>query len=130
MSFSSLSMENNNYGIVLVTASSKNEAISIARAIIQESLGACVNFMPINSVYRWEEKVCQEEEWQLIIKTDLKLFERLESKIRELHSYDVPEIIALPITQGYQPYLDWIKKTLSKVKYLKLLWDMLLVPST
>ncbi|MGI0480852.1 divalent-cation tolerance protein CutA [Geminocystis sp. CENA526] len=107
-------MENNYYGIVLVTASSKDEASSIARVIIEESLGACVNFMPINSVYRWEGKVCQEEEWQLIIKTDLQFFERLESKIRELHSYDVPEIIAIPITKGSQPYLNWITENVIK----------------
>ena len=105
-------MENKNYGIVLVTVSSKDEASSIAHTLIEESLVACVNVMPINSVYRWRGEICQEEEWQLIIKTDLTLFERLESKIRELHSYDVPEIIAIPIIKGSQPYLDWIKENL------------------
>lgn len=105
-------MENNDYGIVLVTASSETEASSIAHILIQESLAVCVNFMPITSIYRWQGKVCQDSEWQLIIKTDLRLFERLESKIKELHSYDVPEIIALPIIKGSQSYLYWMQKNL------------------
>ena len=105
-------MENKNYGIVLVTASSENEGNSIAHTLIEESLAVCVNLMPITSVYRWQGKVCQDSEWQLIIKTDLTLFERLESKIRELHSYDIPEIIAIPIIKGSQPYLHWIKENL------------------
>lgn len=109
-------MENNPYGIVLVTASSKDEADSIAQAIIEEYLGACVNIMPINSLYRWQGKICQEEEWQLMIKTDLRLFERLKSKIKELHSYDVPEIIALPMTKGSQAYLHWMQENLITIK--------------
>ena len=102
-------MENNPYGIVLITASSQKEAETIAKTLIEEYLAACVNFMPVTSVYRWQGKVCQDSEWQLIVKTDLRLFPRLESRIRELHSYELPEMIALPIINGSKLYLYWIQ---------------------
>ncbi|BAQ65272.1 divalent-cation tolerance protein CutA [Geminocystis sp. NIES-3709] len=103
-------MKNKHYGVVLVTVNNQKEAESIAKTLVEESLAACVNFMPITSVYRWQGEVCCDSEWQLIIKTDLKLFPRLENRIRELHSYDVPEMIALPIIKGSQPYLDWVQQ--------------------
>ena len=96
------------YGVVLVTAGSKEEAGAIAHALIDAKLAACVSIMPIQSVYTWQDEVHQDEEWQLMIKTDLSQFPNLEAKIREIHSYDLPEIIALPIIRGSQPYLDWI----------------------
>jgi periplasmic divalent cation tolerance protein len=64
--------------------------------------------MPVHSIYTWQGQVMREPEWQLLIKTDLSQFSLLEKKIRELHSYEVPEIIALPILAGSQPYLQWI----------------------
>ncbi|MBD2741011.1 divalent-cation tolerance protein CutA [Coleofasciculus sp. FACHB-1120] len=96
------------YGVVLVTASSRQEAEAIAQNLVESQLAACVNFMPVHSVYSWQGKVNSEEEWQLTIKTDLAQFSALEAKIRELHSYEVPEIIALPILAGFPPYLQWI----------------------
>jgi periplasmic divalent cation tolerance protein len=102
--------QNNQYGVVLVTAGSKGEAEAIAHSLIQARFAACVSLMPIQSVYTWQDKVYQEEEWQLMIKTDLNQFADLETKIREIHSYEVPEIIALPILAGSQPYLDWISE--------------------
>ena len=96
------------YGVVLVTASSKTEAEAIAQTLIQANLAACVNIMPIHSLYTWQGKVQQEEEWQLFIKTNLSHFSALEAKVKQVHSYDVPEIIALPILTGSQPYLQWI----------------------
>jgi periplasmic divalent cation tolerance protein len=101
------------HGVVLVTAASREEAEAIAQTLVQERLAACVNFMPIQSVYTWQGKVHQEEEWQLVIKTDLNQFADLEAKIREIHSYEVPEIIALPILVGSQPYLNWIAERVS-----------------
>jgi periplasmic divalent cation tolerance protein len=102
------------YGIVLVTAASRKEAEAIAQTLVKERLAACVNFMPIQSVYTWQGKVHQEEEeWQLMIKTDLNQFADLEAKIREIHSYEVPEIIALPILVGSQSYLNWISEMVS-----------------
>lgn len=96
------------YGVVLVTTSSETEAQTIARALISAKLAACVNLLPLQSIYRWKGELCQEAEWQLLIKTDLVQFAALEAKIRELHSYEVPEVIALPILAGSQPYLQWL----------------------
>lgn len=103
-------MTSTSFGIVLVTAGSQAEADAIARTLISERLAACVSITPINSIYTWKNEVCSENEWQLTIKTDLSLFEALETKIREIHSYEVPEIIALPILAGSEPYLQWIRK--------------------
>jgi periplasmic divalent cation tolerance protein len=96
------------YGVVLVTASSQKEAETIAGSLIESQLAACVNLLPIHSIYTWQGQIHSASEWQLIIKTDLSLFSQLEKKIKELHSYEVPEIIALPILAGSQPYLKWI----------------------
>jgi periplasmic divalent cation tolerance protein len=96
------------YGVVFVTASSRPEAEAIATALIQSQLAACVSFTPIHSMYTWEGKVCSDEEWQLIIKTDLNQFAALEATVLSLHSYEVPEMIALPIVTGSSAYLNWM----------------------
>lgn len=101
------------YGIVLVTASSKAEGEAIARALVEAQMAACVALMPIHSVYRWQGQIESEPEWQLTIKTDLAKFSTLETKIRELHSYEVPEIIALPIVAGSEPYLQWMSEAVN-----------------
>ncbi|MDY6805488.1 MAG: divalent-cation tolerance protein CutA [Cyanobacteriota bacterium] len=99
-----------NYGVVLVTAPSRDEAAAIARSLVEAKLAACVNIFPIHSIYTWEEELCTDDEWQLIIKTDLAKFDALEAKVRELHSYEVPEAIALPIVSGSAPYLHWMNQ--------------------
>ena len=96
------------YGVVLVTASSQQEGEAIAQALIEAQMAACVTLTPVHSIYTWQGQITREQEWQLLIKTDLALFPMLEKKIRELHSYEVPEIIALPILAGSKPYLQWI----------------------
>ncbi|OIP72426.1 MAG: divalent-cation tolerance protein CutA [Oscillatoriales cyanobacterium CG2_30_40_61] len=101
------------YIVVLVTASSRSEAETIAQVLVEEKLAACVSLMPIHSIYTWESKLCREDEWQLIIKTDLRQFEDLEIRIKQLHSYKVPEIIALPIIKGSVSYLSWISEKTS-----------------
>ncbi len=98
------------YGVVMVTAASPEEAEAIASALVDAQLAACVNFFPIRSVYTWQGEVHKEQEWQLFIKTDLSLFPQLEAKIRELHSYQIPEIIALPIVAGSELYFQWISE--------------------
>jgi len=107
-------MDNNSnsehYGVVLVTAASRQEAEVIATSLVQSQLAACVSLLPIHSVYSWQGELYQEQEWQLLIKTDLAQFQPLETKIRELHSYEVPEIIALPIVSGSQSYLQWLSE--------------------
>jgi periplasmic divalent cation tolerance protein len=97
--------------VVLVTCGSEEEALKIANALVEARLTACVNLIaPIRSIYRWEGKIWDEKEWLLIIKTQKHRFEALEKKVRTLHSYSVPEIISLPITQGSTAYLDWINE--------------------
>jgi periplasmic divalent cation tolerance protein len=98
------------YGLVLVTASSQSQGEAIAQALLQFKLAACVSLMPIRSLYTWNGEVHNEAEWQLMIKTDLRNFSQIEAKVRELHSYEVPEVIALPIVMGSQPYLSWISE--------------------
>ncbi|MBE9049482.1 divalent-cation tolerance protein CutA [Nostocales cyanobacterium LEGE 11386] len=99
-----------NYGVVLVTTANMQEAETIANALVEAKLAACVSFLPIHSIYTWQGEIHKEYEWQLLIKTDLAQFSTLEAKIRELHSYEVSEIIALPIVAGSQPYLQWISE--------------------
>jgi periplasmic divalent cation tolerance protein len=95
--------------VVLVTCGSEEEAQKIAHALVEEHLAACVNLIfPIRSIYRWEGKVCDEKEGLLIIKTQKKRLPELEKKIKSLHSYSVPEIIALPVADGSSSYLNWL----------------------
>lgn len=103
-----------NYGIVLVTAGSETEAETIATQLVEARLAACVSLTPIRSIYVWKGEVHRDPEWQLVIKTDLRQYDRLEAKIRELHSYEVPEMIALPIVCGSASYLNWIAEQLGR----------------
>jgi periplasmic divalent cation tolerance protein len=97
--------------VVFVTCGSEEEALKIANALVEAHLAACVNLIaPIRSIYRWEGKIWDEKEWLLIIKTQKQRFEALEKRVRSLHSYSVPEIISLPITEGSSAYLNWIKE--------------------
>ena len=101
------------YGVVLVSASSRSEAEAIAKSLVESQLAACVSIAPIHSIYTWQGELHSEDEWQLLIKTDLTKFEALETKVRSLHSYEVPEIIALPIVAGSRPYLHWISEQIN-----------------
>ncbi len=97
--------------VVLVTCGSEEEALKIAKALVEEHLAACVNLIsPIRSIYRWEGKIWDEREWLLIIKTQSHRFEALEKKVKSLHSYSVPEIVSLPILEGFPPYLNWLEE--------------------
>jgi len=101
--------------VVLVTAKDKEEAGAIADGLIAERLAACVNIIDnVQSRFRWEGKADQSREALLIIKTEERLFEPLAAKVKELHSYDVPEIIALPIVKGSADYLQWITDSVKK----------------
>jgi len=99
----------NNPRMVFVMAGNEDEAAKIARALVEERLAACVNILgPVRSVYRWRGAIEDEREYLLVIKSQARLYSRVERKVRELHSYEVPEIIAVAITQGSKPYLDWL----------------------
>ena len=95
--------------LVLVTAGSAEEAERIARALVEEGLAACVNIVPgIRSIYRWKDAVAHDAEVLLLGKTRRRCFADLERRVRELHSYEVPEVIALSIADGSAPYLEWL----------------------
>jgi len=95
--------------IVLTTTSSLEESKKIARALVDRRLAACVNIIPkIESVYRWEGQVEEAQEYLLVIKTTEEAFPRLRDAIQQLHSYEVPECIALAVEDGSLSYLKWI----------------------
>ena len=95
--------------IVLVTTSSAEEASRIGDVLVSERLAACVNIVPgIESIYRWEGKVTRDHESLMIIKTTAERYEDLERRIKELHSYSTPEVIALKIERGSEQYLNWL----------------------
>src|SRR5437879_12195470 len=96
--------------VVLTTTGSREEAQKIAHALVQIKLAACVNVVPnVESVYRFQGKVESSEEFLLIIKTTADAFERVRDAIKNLHSYDLPECIAMKISDGSKECLDWIK---------------------
>ena len=100
--------------VVLVTCPSAAEARRIARAVVEARLAACVNILPgaVTSIYRWKGKVESAKERLLLIKTSRKLMAKLRAAIERLHSYDVPEFIALPVAAGSPAYLAWIEENL------------------
>jgi periplasmic divalent cation tolerance protein len=94
--------------VVLVTAPAE-DAARIARALVHDNLCACANIVgPIRSIYRWEGEVRDEAEALLVLKTRAALLDRLAARVRELHGYEVPEILALDVAAGSEPYLRWI----------------------
>jgi len=100
--------------LVLTTSGSQEEAREIARALVERRLAACVNLVgPMESVYRWKGKVETAGEWLLIIKTSAEAIERVRKTIKELHSYELPECIELPIEGGSAEYLQWIGESVS-----------------
>jgi periplasmic divalent cation tolerance protein len=100
---------------VLVTTASKQQAGRIGRALVEAGLAACVNVLPgIRSIFHWEGKISDEREVLLIVKSRADLFGRLAAEVKRLHSYQVPEVFAFPITYGTTDYLAWIRKTTRK----------------
>jgi periplasmic divalent cation tolerance protein len=96
--------------VVLSTASSAAEAETIARQLVDERLAACVNVVTgVSSFYRWKGKIEKSPEWLLVIKSSRGRFEELRAALEKLHSYDVPEVIALPVVEGTKNYLHWME---------------------
>lgn len=95
--------------IVLSTAGSEDEAQKIAHHLVEQRLAACVNIVPrIESIYRWQGKVDSSKEWLLLIKTTVEKFPAVRDAIRELHSYELPECVAISIEDGSPEYLQWL----------------------
>lgn len=100
--------------IVLTTAGSEEEAMKIARHLVESHTAACVNIVPqATSIYRWKENIEEAREWLLLIKTTAASFERVREAITELHSYEVPECVCLNIEDGSPNYLQWIAESVA-----------------
>lgn len=96
--------------VILVTAGSETEAEAIAKTLVEERLAACVNLVsPLRSIYRWAGTVADEREWLLLIKTRAERFAAVAARVKALHSYEVAEVIALPIVAGADEYLRWLR---------------------
>ena len=94
---------------VLTTTESRDVAETIGRALVDQRLAACVQIVgPITSIYRWQDKINTAQEWQCWAKTRRELYGRIEETIRRLHPYQVPEILAIPVTAGSADYLAWL----------------------
>jgi periplasmic divalent cation tolerance protein len=98
----------NEHLVVLVTASSDSQARRLARKLLQNKLAACVNLLPVDSMFLWKGDIQEEEEVLMIIKTRAESFDGLMSAIKTAHTYDTPEIIGVPIVLGSREYLKWI----------------------
>ncbi len=101
--------------VVLSTCGSADLADRIARALVEKKLAACVNVIPaIRSIYRWKDAVEVDSEVLLVIKSSRALFDRLRAEIEKLHSYEVPEVVALPIVEGSEAYMHWLDRELAE----------------
>ena len=102
------------YTLVMVTASSREEAEKIATTLLERKLIACANILgPVSSRFWWQGKIDSAEEYIIFMKTKRELFDQVADNVKQLHSYEVPEIIALPIVEGAKPYLEWINSNLT-----------------
>jgi periplasmic divalent cation tolerance protein len=99
--------------VVLTACDSEEQAARLARHLVEQRLAACVNILPnVRSIYRWKERVEDSGEWMLVIKSRRDLFLALRAEIEKIHSYEVPEMIALPVVDGSEAYLGWLEHEL------------------
>lgn len=99
--------------VVLSTCDSEDQARQIARRLVEKRLAACVNVVPrIRSIYRWQGKIEEATEHLLLIKSRRGLFEQLRDELQRIHSYEVPEVVALPVEDGAEAYLNWLDQEL------------------
>lgn len=97
--------------VVYITVPNEEEGVKIARSLVEEKLAGCINIVKdIRSIYSWQGKIEDEPELLLIVKSQRHLFNKLKDKVKELHSYTVPEIIAIPIIEGSEDYLNWLQE--------------------
>lgn len=102
--------------VVFVTAKDKQEAQKIARRLVEDKLIACANIVDgVKSVFWWQGKTDEADETLLIMKSEKRLFKKIAAAVKALHSYDLPEVIALPIVDGSADYLKWMKESLSRI---------------
>lgn len=97
--------------VVFVTVPNEDEAVKIAKTLVEEKLAGCVNILKdVRSIYSWQGKIEDDSELLMVIKTKTTLFKELEKRVKELHSYTVPEIIGIEINEGFKGYLDWLSE--------------------
>ncbi len=99
---------NHKHILITTTTESREHAGEMARTLIDENLAACIEIHTVDSLYRWKGAVCDTVEYVLLIKTRVDLYDQVESRIQALHTYDLPQIIAIPIIAGLPGYLNWI----------------------
>lgn len=100
--------------VVFMTAANGEEAARIAEMLLGQRLAACVQILPeIESVYRWQGKIVRQKEVLVIAKTTKSKFNELEREVRAIHSYETPEIVAVPLSAGSSPYLEWLDSTVN-----------------
>jgi periplasmic divalent cation tolerance protein len=100
--------------VVLTTCDSEKQASDLARSLVEQHHAACVNILPgVRSIYRWKDQVEDGSEWLLVIKSRRDHFPALRAAIEKLHTYEVPELIALPVVEGSEPYLAWLDRELA-----------------
>lgn len=105
------------YIIVIVTTPSKEEGLKIVHRLLEDRLIACANILgPVSSLFWWQDKIDEATEFLIFMKSREELFQRLSERVKQLHSYQVPEIISLPILAGSAPYLNWLDACLKPVK--------------
>ena len=104
------------YNIVFMTVPNKEEAVKIVRALLEEKLIACANIMDtVSSFFWWKGNIEEEKEALVLMKSHDNLFNRLSTRVAEIHSYDVPEVLSVPVVEGLPSYLDWMKACLEPV---------------
>ena len=97
--------------MIYITAGSREEAIDIGKRLVEERLAACVNIFPIASIYRWKDKIEEEDEYGMIVKTKTEKVKEIEQRVKELHSYEVPCIVSFRLDEGSEDYLNWIEES-------------------
>ena len=106
----------NEYSMIIATFTDKELAKKIAKTLVEQRLAACAQLLPIESVYRWKDEICDECEIMVLIKSKANMFEKIATAIKAHHPYEVPEIIQIPISAGLPEYLRWIDDCTSERK--------------
>ena len=97
--------------MIYITAGSREEATDIGKRLVEERLAACANIFPIASIYRWKDKIEEEDEYGMIVKTKTEKVKEIEQRVKELHSYEVPCIVSFRLDEGSEDYLNWIEES-------------------
>jgi len=99
------------YYSIYITAKDEEEAREIGKALVEEKLAACINIHPIKSIFWWEGEIAEENEAAMLVKTKAELVDEVITRVKELHSYEVPCIVSLPIEKGHPEFLKWIDQS-------------------